>query len=161
MYMSSSFVRQRSFSMVQCWFQCVVLNWPNDYLHCWTRIPLPTWIRIANPMATLLCRTCSLWMDSDPYPDLDPQWILQPFLGQISVPGVGSESVVMYKSHKVHTKHFYQPALTDKCDGLVGCTANGNGLFIFQTRWLHCIVQKFSHCTESDSDFNHKCQLQE
>ena len=30
----------------------------------------------------------------------------------------------------------------------------------FQTQWQHCIMQKCSHCMESDSDFNSNCQLQ-
>ena len=29
-----------------------------------------------------------------------------------------------------------------------------------QTQWLHCTKQKFLHCTESDSDSNPNCQLQ-
>ena len=30
-----------------------------------------------------------------------------------------------------------------------------------QTQWLHCTMQKFSHCTELDSDSNPNSQLQE
>ena len=31
--------------------------------------------------------------------------------------------------------------------------------FGLQTQWLHCTMQKFSHCTESVSHSNFKCQL--
>ena len=33
--------------------------------------------------------------------------------------------------------------------------------FRLQTQWLHRAMQKFSHCKESDSDYNPNCQLQE
>ena len=43
----------------------------------------------------VLCRTCPRCTDSDldPEPDWDPQSLLNPFLGRITVPRLGSKSV--------------------------------------------------------------------
>ena len=63
------------------------------YLHCWTWIQVPTPIRIPNPMATCTMQNMftlhGLW-----FRFLSSlQSLLYPFLEQISVPGLGSQSV--------------------------------------------------------------------
>ena len=43
---------------------------------------------------------------------------------------------------------------------LIYAAGFGSG-FRLRTQWLNGTVQKFSHCTESDSDSNPNCQLQD
>ena len=57
-------------------------------LHCRTAIRIPTRIRREFPMNTIYHVECShSGLDLDL--DLDPEWLLVPFWGLISVPGVG------------------------------------------------------------------------
>ena len=58
-----------------------------DYLYYRIRIQIP------NLKGTLYSAELVHRQGLDPYPDSDPQSLLSPFLGQLSVPRLGSESV--------------------------------------------------------------------